>query len=129
MTRPLLSVCIPAYNRASELGPLLDSVLAQDLDDWECVICEDHSRDREAIRAIVSRYIARHGDRFRYFENEVTLGYDGNFRQLVDRARGRYLFIMGNDDLVEPGAFSAVADALRRHPDVGVILRAFAVFK
>jgi len=41
MSRPLLSVLIPAYNRPQHLGPMLDSVLAQDFDDWECVVTED----------------------------------------------------------------------------------------
>ncbi len=129
MTRPLLSVCVPAYNRSGELAPLLDSMLQQDFGEWECVISEDASPDRVAIRAVAERYMTRHPGRFRYFENEETLGYDGNFRRLVELARGEFVFIMGNDDLVYPGAFRAVAQAIARHPNIGVILRAFAVFE
>lgn len=129
MSRPLLSVCIPAYNRPGELAPLIDSILAQDFVDWEIVISEDASPQQAAIRAAASRYVDQHPSRVRYHENATTLGYDGNFRRLVELARGEFLFIMGNDDLVYPGAFSAVADAIARHPDLGVILRAFAVFQ
>lgn len=39
---PLLSVCIPAYNRAV-LDELLRSVLSQDFGDFEIVVCEDPS--------------------------------------------------------------------------------------
>jgi hypothetical protein len=48
---------------------------------------------------------------------------------LVELARGRFLFVMGDDDFVAPGAFRAVADAIARYPNLGIILRAFAFFQ
>lgn len=126
--RPLLSVCVPLYNRPEEVGPLLESVIAESFSDWEIVLSEDASPEQAAIRAAVAPYRDRLGDRLRYTENAETLGYDQNFRRLVRLARGRYVFILGNDDRVAPGAFRAIADAITRHGDVGMFLRAFATF-
>lgn len=124
-----ISVCIPAYNRQEVLRPLLDSVLTQDYADFEVVICEDKSPQRDAIRAIADEYAARYPGRMRYFENAVNLGYDANLRNLIEKASGDYCFFMGNDDLMCPGALSAVAAALGRHKDTGVILRTYASFE
>jgi glycosyltransferase involved in cell wall biosynthesis len=124
-----LSVCIPAFNRAAELRELLDSIVAQDYPHYEVVICEDASPGRAQIREVVEDYRAAFAGRLRYFENAENLGYDANFRELVRRATGDYCFIMGNDDLVAPGALATAADAIRRSPDVGVILRSFAYFR
>jgi glycosyltransferase involved in cell wall biosynthesis len=129
MSRPLITLAIPAYNRVAWLPYLLDSALSQDFDDWDCVIVEDRSPERPQIRAVAEQYSALHAGRFRYFENAQNLGYDGNFRELVARARGRYLFVMGNDDLIAPGAFSAVARAVAMAPEMGVLLRTFARFQ
>jgi len=129
MTRPLLSVCIPAYNRAALLPALLDSIFAQDFDDWECVISEDCSRERREIRAVTESYAVRANGHLRYSENDETLGYDGNYRRLVELSRGEFVFVMGNDDLVHPGAFRAVSGAIARHPGMGVLLRAYAFFR
>lgn len=128
MTRPFLSVCIPAYNRAAILPQVLDSIVAQDFDDWECVIAEDVSREREQIRAVVERYAAAHPGKFRLHLNAENLGYDGNFRNLVHLARGQYLFFLGNDDFVAAGAFRAVHAGVQRHGEVGAILRAYTFF-
>lgn len=128
-TRPFLSVCIPAYNRAAVLPSVLDSVLAQDFDDWECVIAEDRSHEREQIRTVVERYAAAHPGRFRLHLNAENLGYDGNFRNLVELARGEYVFILGNDDYVAAGAFRALHEGIRRHGDVGAVLRAYTFFE
>lgn len=123
-----LSVCVPAYNRPAALAELLDSVAAQTYPAYEVVICEDHSPQRAEIRAVAEAYQARLGGHVRYFENASNLGYDGNYRELLRRATGDYCFIMGNDDVVAPGALATVADAIRRTPEVGVVLRSLAYF-
>jgi glycosyltransferase involved in cell wall biosynthesis len=129
MVRPLLTVAIPSYNRAALLPALLDSIAMQDMRDYEVLVIEDNSRERAAIRDVCARYQATFEGRLRYIENGETLGYDGNFRRLVHEARGRYLFIMGNDDLVTSGAFAAVHRTIAAEPEVGVILRAYSFFR
>jgi glycosyltransferase involved in cell wall biosynthesis len=129
MSRPLLSVICPTYNRPEHVAPLLDSVLAQDFDDWECVIAEDCSPARDRVKAICDEYTVKSNGRIRCHLNEENLGYDGSFRKLIELARGRYVFVMGDDDYVAPGAFRAVADAIAKYPDVGMILRAHAYFR
>jgi glycosyltransferase involved in cell wall biosynthesis len=129
MERPLISVICPSYDRPQHVGPLLDSVLAQDFDDWECVITDDHSPSREEVRAIFDEYSRKSNGKIRCYVNDENLGYDGAFRRLIELARGRFVFVMGDDDFVAPGALRAVADAIARYPNLGVILRAFAFFR
>jgi len=126
--RPLFSVCIPAYNRANVLPALLESILTQDFDGFEVVINEDGSPERSAIREIVERYLETYPGRIRHFENDRNLGYDSNLRSLVERAKGEYCIFMGNDDLMCAGALVAVAGAIRRHEQIGVVVRSYASF-
>ncbi len=123
-----ISVCIPAYNRTGVLPALLDSILNQDFDDFDIVIAEDASPERQAIAATVAEYQQRVGDKVKYHQNPQTLGYDGNLRRLVELATGDYVLFMGNDDLLAPGALSVVAAAVRERQDVGVVLRSYSSF-
>jgi abequosyltransferase len=125
---PKISVCIPAFNRATVLPALLESILTQDFNEYEIVINEDRSPQRLPIRSVVEQYSALYPDRIRYFENEQNLGYDANIRSLIERANGDYCLFMGNDDLMCSGALSTVASALARYQNVGVILRSYASF-
>lgn len=124
-----ISVCIPAYNRNEVLVPLLESVMGQDYDSFDVVICEDKSPQRAQIRATVNAFQARYPGRINYFENEENLGYDANIRNLIAKATGEYCFFMGNDDLMCSGALSTVASALGRHKNIGVVLRSYAAFE
>jgi glycosyltransferase involved in cell wall biosynthesis len=126
--RRLFSICIPAYNRVRFLSALLDSILAQSFDDYEIVICEDKSPEREQIASVVSQYQMRHPQLIRYFENEENLGYDGNIRNLVAKSSGEFCFFMGNDDIMCEGALENVAGVIRRHSNVGLVLKSYAWF-
>lgn len=128
MTRPLFTVCIPAYNRSEYLPPLLDSIIQQEGDGFEILICEDHSPERARIAEIVSQYASHSTVPITYIENQRNLGYDGNIRELVRRAQGHYCVFMGNDDLMCPGALDALRDVVQRHPDCGVVVRTYATF-
>ena len=126
--RKTFSICIPAFNRARHLPTLLDSIFAQDYGDFDVVICEDASPERQQIAAVVRDYAERHPGQLRYYENEKNLGYDANIRNLVEKATGEFCLFMGNDDILCPGALGAVADILHRYDNIGLVLRGYAWF-
>ncbi len=123
------SICIPAYKRAIFLAPLLESILSQDFDDYEIIVSEDRSPEREEIKEIVSAYQEKYGNnKIKYFENDKNLGYDGNLRQLIRLAKGKYCFFMGNDDLLKPGALKLVNNQISAHQCIGIVLRSYEWF-
>jgi abequosyltransferase len=125
---PFFSICVPAYNRARYLRPLLESVFAQDFIDFEIVICEDASPEREQIAAVAREFQEDHFDVIFYYENQVNLGYDGNIRNLVAKSRGQYCFFLGNDDLMSLGALAETAKLIRTHKNIGMVLKSYAWF-
>ncbi len=93
--RPLVSVVIPAYNRADVIGRTLASVLAQTCQDFEIVIVDDASRDRDALLAAVARigdpriHVIHH-DRNRFAAAARNTG--------VQNARGHFIAFLDSDD-------------------------------
>lgn len=63
-----ICLCIPARNEAAELGPALDSWLAQDLPDLRIVVVDDGSTD--ATPQILSERAARHPGRLAVLRND-----------------------------------------------------------
>lgn len=129
MSRPLLSVIVPTYNRPNDIAALLQSVLDQSFSDWECVVVEDFSPARDEVKRICDEFTVKSGGRIRCELNPENFGYDKGLRRLVELARGQFLFVMGDDDFVAPGAFQTVADAIKRHPNLGVIRGTIAFFR
>jgi glycosyltransferase involved in cell wall biosynthesis len=121
---PILSICIPSYNRPELLGELLRSVSGP-VDDIEIVICEDHAPRRPEVRSEVERFQSISPYRVRYFENETNLGYDKNLRELIRKATGEFVMFMGDDDLIISKSLPTFIEFLRSNPSVGYVLRTY----
>ena len=92
ITKPLLTIAIPTYNRAWCLRELLP-VLADQLKDEprvELIISDNASPDETP--SVVQDFVAR-GLPVRYIRNSQNIGPDANFLQCFEQARGKYVWI------------------------------------
>lgn len=97
------------YNVERYLPLALDALLAQDFTDFEIVACDNASSDR--TWQIVTEYAAR-DPRVRPYRNETNVGQAGNFRRVVDLARGELFKLQSHDDLPAPTMLSRCVAAL-----------------
>lgn len=125
MNRPLISICIPSYNRPKELSRLLESIDTSRIKDVEIVICEDKAPLREGVREEVNNYTANAVYNVNYIENEQNCGYDKNLRNLINKAIGEYVLFMGDDDMFIPGRLDGFIEFVKNHRDCGYILRSY----
>jgi glycosyltransferase involved in cell wall biosynthesis len=113
---PLVSFCVPTYNRAQFLGQTLESALAQTVADFEIVVVDDVSPDA------TPELMRRLGDpRIRYVRNQTNLGVPENLNRAFSLARGRYLVLLEDHDLISPTYLEAALSILDRHPGVGFV--------
>jgi glycosyltransferase involved in cell wall biosynthesis len=91
---PLISICIPTYNRASMLKRALQSALTQDYQNIEVVVSDNASTD--GTQNIVHAF---NDPRVRYYRNPYNVGALINFRRAVyDYAQGKYAIFLADDD-------------------------------
>ncbi|MCF8196960.1 MAG: glycosyltransferase [Polynucleobacter sp.] len=121
---PLLSICIPSYNRPQELKRLIESVDCSPLD-IEIIICEDLAPKRLEVRGIVEEFSRSSIYLTRYFENITNRGFDGNLRRLIECANGEYVMFMGDDDLFVPSALDRYIEFLKQNCEIPYVLRAY----
>jgi FkbM family methyltransferase len=118
--RPLLSVCISTYNRAKWLALNLHNLanlLPNPSEEIEIVVCDNTSTDD--TQEVVKPYLPRTD--FRYYRNPENVGMLGNLRVTAHHARGQYIWILGDDDLVRPGGIENVLQAIRKKPGLALV--------
>lgn len=125
MSQKLISICIPTYNRPSQLKRMLESIDTSKVDDIDIVISENCSPKQKETREVVEEYKKSHPYEVHYFENERNLGYDKNIRAAVARATGHFCVFFSDDDMAMPGALDDYVEFVRQHQDVGYILRSY----
>lgn len=103
-----LSICIPTYNRAGYLKECLNSILiavAGYEREIEIVISDNASTDGtgDVIRAFQGTH-----PWIRYHRNEKNIGADRNIYAVATMGEGEYIWVIGDDDKIEPEAIERV---------------------
>jgi glycosyltransferase involved in cell wall biosynthesis len=115
---PLVTVGLPVFNGERYLRGALDSLLAQELTDFELVVSDNGSTD--GSRAICAAYAAR-DPRIRFVANDVNRGAAWNFNHVVHQARGRFFMWAAHDDLWHPECLARYVAALQARPDAALV--------
>jgi len=109
----ILSICIPTYNRGRVLERLLANLLEEIAGIQDSVeICISDNGSTDDTSAILRRWEAKLPLRHR--RNPANLGYDRNALLVTKMARGRYLWYMGDDDLIVKNSVRQVVDSLEK---------------
>lgn len=111
---PRVSMGMPVYNGEEYLERAIDSLLAQDYEDFELIISDNGSTDR--TEEICRSYAAR-DPRIRYVREEENHGASWNFNRAFELARGEYFRWACHDDTCEPTHLSRCVEALDKAPD------------
>lgn len=97
---PLVSIIIPAYNRADLIGETLDSVLSQTYMDWECLVVDDGSTD--GTDKVVAEFVKK-DQRFRWYSKSFKLpkGPSSSRNYGLEKANGEFVVFLDSDDLLD----------------------------
>lgn len=108
---PTFSIGIPNYERPRYLKEALQNVLAQSFADFEVVVSDDCSR--ADIAAVVAQF---DDPRVRFVRQAQNIGAVANFNYVINAARGRYIVLHQNDDLLHPDFLLRAHDAFQQAP-------------
>lgn len=96
INKPLFSILIANYNNGCYIQDAIDSVLAQEYDNWEVVIVDDASNDNS--KEIYDKYKA--DSRFRVYFNKRNMGAGYTKHKCVDMAYGYICGFLDPDDVL-----------------------------
>lgn len=115
-TTPLLSICIPTYNRSKYLIETINSIVESDgfcEEEVEIIISDNCSTDNtsEVIKEWTDRYANIH-----YFRRKQPTDFsDRNFIEVLSLGKGEYLKL--NNDIVgfKPGTLKIILDKIKEN--------------
>jgi len=116
MSKPILSICIPTYNRAKILQDTIESIVSQEefrSGKVEIVISDNCSED--STRSICGEYQNKYTN-FLYFRNKENIR-DRNFPTVLARGTGVYRKLSNDTVKYLPGSLKFLTDLLER-PEV-----------
>ncbi|MCK5137591.1 MAG: glycosyltransferase [Bacteroidales bacterium] len=114
---PKISVVLPFYNAEQTLDRAITSILKQDLEDFECILVNNNSKDG-SMKIALDR--EQKDNRFRVVsETEQGVMFASN--KGSELARGEYIARMDADDRAYPERLRLQAKFLDNHPEYGAV--------
>jgi glycosyltransferase involved in cell wall biosynthesis len=111
----LVSVVIPTYERPAYLRLALSSVLGQTYPHLEIIVQDNASAESPAAM------LAEFDDpRLRLSRNDRTIGQTANFRIGIGQAIGKYVALLGDDDVWHPDFIAALLAPMEADPEIVV---------
>lgn len=108
MPNPIISICIPTYERIQFLQRLLDSIKIQTVRNFEVIFTDDSKTD--IVKIFVESYSADFP--LYYYKNATALGTSKNMLEGGKYASSEWIKIIHDDD------FFATADAIEQYASV-----------
>jgi len=96
--KPELSICIPTYNRSSSLEALLKKIISlKSNHNIEIIVSNNCSTDNTDF---ICKKIKEQEKNFKYIRQKENLGFALNVEAVIKEANGKYLWLLGDDDLL-----------------------------
>ena len=112
--RPFFTIVTVCWNSDKTISRTIESVLEQDFKDYEYVIVDGRSKD-DTIE-IINAYEPRFGGRLKY-SSEPDKGIYDAFNKGIERATGKYIWLVNSDDYIEPKVLGKLYELIKEYKE------------
>lgn len=117
--RPLVSLCVIAFNQESFVAKAVDAALKQSYRPLEIILSDDDSSDRtySIMCSLAKTYV---GDaRIILNKNQANMGLAGHVNKLIHSlSSGEYIALAAGDDISEPDRLEKSVEFLEQNQEV-----------
>jgi glycosyltransferase involved in cell wall biosynthesis len=121
------TIAIPHYRYRGHLQIAIDSIVKQTYKNFEILISDDSS-PCDAHEIVPQQLYDLNVD-FQYIRHDKNQGYDRNVRFCIKKARGKYVFLLGNDDdLTDENVLGKLHDKLQLNNNPKIAFTSYSDF-
>lgn len=115
---PLVSIVVPYYNRASTIDETIESVFDQTLKDYELIIVDDGSTEKDSIDKI--KKIKKDHPSITIIEQK-NQGVAAARNNGIKYASGKYIICLDSDDCIDPTYVEKCSILLELNQEVALV--------
>jgi len=109
----LLSICIPTFNRPTQLENCLNSLALQKNKNFEVCISDNNSSYN--IKKLINLYKKKL--KIRFNKNKKNIGFAKNVIKVTSMAKNEFIWLLGDDDLLIVSAVDTVLNRIKKNYD------------
>lgn len=114
---PKISVCIPTYNRAETIEETVTSVLFQEFEDFELLVCIDGGTDK--TEEVLLKF---NDSRLKIIRNDTNIGYVPSMHKLTKLSSTNWIQFLSDDDVLDKQFLKYCWQVIEKRPDIGLVI-------
>jgi glycosyltransferase EpsE len=126
MNNKKVSILMGVYNCEYTLPSSIESIISQNYEDFELIICDDNSRDNSY--KIAMDYACKYKDKIKVIKNEKNLTLGPTLNRCLYIATGKYIARHDGDDTYEKDKLKTQVEFLERNPQFDLVGTAMSCF-
>jgi glycosyltransferase involved in cell wall biosynthesis len=119
---PLITIGIPTYNRVALVRNCVASALAQSHQNIEVLVSDNASTD-DTLAILKSI----NDKRLRVLTSPENVGAINNFSKCIREAKGDYLVLVADDNILDPAFLEKCVRLVKMEPDIAIVLAAYDI--
>lgn len=125
ITSPRLSIIMPVFNHKEMVATMIDSILANDYQDWELLAVDDGST--QDTLDLLKHY--EEDSRIHIIQrNRAPKGAQTCRNIGLEMAQGEYVVFFDSDDYITPTCLKSRVEALERYPELDFMVFRSGIF-
>lgn len=114
---PILEICIPTYNRAEKVIKTIEFLISERALNAEPVAI--HVKDNYSSDQTSQLLAERFNDvpDLKISRNEKNVGLIGNLLLLIKESKGKYTWLVGDDDILHAGILGEILKTIKEDPN------------
>jgi len=118
MTKPLVSICIPTFNRANHITDALNYAIQQTYSNVEILVVDNCSTDSTMQ---ICQQFKQKDSRISIYQNDTNIGACANLNRCVELAKGEYIKFLLSDDIILPTCVERMMEIFEKFPTVKLV--------
>lgn len=116
-----LTLGIPTYNGSTYIKDCIESIVKQlhSHNKYVEILISDNA-STDGTDKIVEEYLRKYAYLFRYYRNKTNIGGDRNVDNIFKKARGDFVWLIGDDDQIIPGMLKYVLKKIINNREMSI---------
>lgn len=124
----LIAICIPTYNRVSDLSKNLilleDQIISNNLCDSVYIVVSDNASSDNSVQ-VLENFHKRSKVYLEYYVQTQNIGARKNVRFVGQTSNAEYIMMLGDDDYLHNDYLKTVVNSIREEPEITCIVPDF----
>ena len=126
---PLLTICIPTYNRGKKALSLVNTILKKLNTNCSIFVLDNASNNEKKYYKKIKKLANKHTDKLKYVRHSHNRMFHGNYLACFELSESKYSMVISDEDIPELKNIKTVLKQFKENKNLGIVRGSISTVK